>query len=143
VIGGTAAVIGGGKFANGAVTSGFGYLFNHCAAGTSPECGGTSGSDHDHVDSTIGPFDLIGGGISGLARGLYGLLVSGVEGSLIGIGKYAGRSIAARSSGRGFTAAERAEINAIGSRTGCHTCGTTNPGTKSGNLFRTTNRLRL
>jgi hypothetical protein len=109
-------------------------LFNHCAAGTSPECGGTSGSDHDHVDSTIGPFDLIGGGISGLARGLYGLLVSGVEGSLIGIGKYAGRSIAARSSGRGFTAAERAEINAIGSRTGCHTCGTTNPGTKSGNF---------
>lgn len=30
VAGGTASVIGGGKFANGAITSAFGYLFNHC-----------------------------------------------------------------------------------------------------------------
>lgn len=31
VIGGTASVLGGGKFANGAQTAAFGYLFNHCA----------------------------------------------------------------------------------------------------------------
>lgn len=31
VAGGTASVIGGGKFANGAYQAGFGYLFNYCA----------------------------------------------------------------------------------------------------------------
>jgi hypothetical protein len=31
VLGGTAAELGGGKFANGASTAAFGYLFNHCA----------------------------------------------------------------------------------------------------------------
>jgi hypothetical protein len=39
VIGGTASVLGGGKFANGAATSSFGYLFNylgHCKSTT--EC---------------------------------------------------------------------------------------------------------
>jgi len=65
--------------------------------------------------------DLLGGGL-GAAR------------SAVGIGEYAGESIAARSAARDFTAAERAEINRIGSETGCHTCGTTNPGTKSGNF---------
>jgi hypothetical protein len=54
--------------------------------------------------------------------------------SAVGIGEHAGESIAARSAGRNFTTAERAEINRIGSQTGCHTCGTTNPGTKSGNF---------
>jgi hypothetical protein len=51
-----------------------------------------------------------------------------------GIGPYAGESIPARSAARNFTAAERAEINRIGAKTGCHTCGTKNPGTKSGNF---------
>lgn len=30
IIGGTASAIGGGKFSNGAITAGFGYLYNHC-----------------------------------------------------------------------------------------------------------------
>lgn len=51
-----------------------------------------------------------------------------------GLGKHAGESIPARSTARDFTAGERAEVNAIGSKTGCQTCGTTNPGTKSGNF---------
>lgn len=51
-----------------------------------------------------------------------------------GLGKHAGESIPARSAARDFTAAERAEVNAIGAKTGCHTCGTTNPGTRSGNF---------
>ena len=38
--------------------------------------------------------------------------------SAVGVGKYA----------------ERAEINHIGSETGCHICGATNPGNKSGNF---------
>ena len=50
------------------------------------------------------------------------------------VGKFAGESIPARSSARDFTSAERAEMNAVGAKSGCHTCGTTNPGTKSGNF---------
>ena len=57
-----------------------------------------------------------------------------VERSAVGIGEYAGESIAARSAARDFTAAERKEINRIGSESGCHTCGTTDPGTKYGNF---------
>ena len=49
-------------------------------------------------------------------------------------GPYAGESIPAQSSSQVFTEAERAEINRIGYDTGCHTCGTTNPGTISGNF---------
>jgi RHS repeat-associated protein len=55
-------------------------------------------------------------------------------GSTTGIGGHAGESIPARSGARDFTAAERREVNRIGSETGCHSCGTTNPGTKSGNF---------
>ncbi len=49
-------------------------------------------------------------------------------------GPYAAQSIPARSQARDFTASERAQVNAIGATTGCHTCGTTNAGTKSGNF---------
>jgi len=49
-------------------------------------------------------------------------------------GPYAGESIPARGPGRNVTPAETAEINRIGRSTGCHTCGTTDPGTKSGNF---------
>src|SRR5262249_51186781 len=47
----------------------------------------------------------------------------------IGLGPFAAESIPARGPGRDFTAAERDEINRIGSKTGCHTCGTFDPGT--------------
>ncbi len=47
----------------------------------------------------------------------------------IGPGPFAGESIQARGPERDFTAAERREINNIGSSTGCHTCGGKNPGT--------------
>jgi len=50
----------------------------------------------------------------------------------IGPGPFAGDSISARSSGRNFTTWEREEITRIGRESGCHTCGTTNPGTLSG-----------
>lgn len=49
-------------------------------------------------------------------------------------GPFAGESIPARGPGRDFTPGERAEIDRIGSETGCHTCGTTDPGTRSGNF---------
>lgn len=50
------------------------------------------------------------------------------------VGPYASESIAARSTKRDFTAQKRAEINRIGSRSGCHTCGTREPGTPLGNF---------
>ena len=50
----------------------------------------------------------------------------------IGPGRFAAGSIPAGESERP-TAAEHREINRIGSETGCHTCGTKDPGTRSGN----------
>lgn len=52
----------------------------------------------------------------------------------IGPGPFARESIEARSSNIDFTAAERREINRIGRAFGCHTCGTLDPGTRSGNF---------
>jgi RHS repeat-associated protein len=49
-------------------------------------------------------------------------------------GPYAGQSIPARGSGRDFTTGERGAINSIGTSSGCHSCGTTTPGTLSGNF---------
>lgn len=52
----------------------------------------------------------------------------------IGNGPFAGESIPARGPARDFTPSERSEINRIGSETGCHTCGRTDPGTSSRNF---------
>jgi hypothetical protein len=49
-------------------------------------------------------------------------------------GPHAGDSIPARGKGRDFTPEERGRINDAGQTTGCHTCGTKQPGTKSGNF---------
>jgi RHS repeat-associated protein len=46
-------------------------------------------------------------------------------------GQHAGESIPARGPGRDFTVEEQQEIDRIGRETGCHTCGTKVPGTKS------------
>lgn len=50
-------------------------------------------------------------------------------------GPYAGKSIPARGPGRDFTPQEREQIDEIGRTTGCHTCGTIDPGTKSGSFI--------
>lgn len=50
-------------------------------------------------------------------------------------GPYRGESLPARGPGRKFTAAERMENNRIGRTTRCHTCGTLDPGTASGNFY--------
>jgi hypothetical protein len=52
----------------------------------------------------------------------------------IGPGPFAGESVSARGPERNFTSREHEEINRIGEETGCHTCGTKNPGTTSGNF---------
>jgi hypothetical protein len=50
-------------------------------------------------------------------------------------GPHADESIPARGPQRDFTPTERGDINRIGKDTGCHTCGSTDPGTKSGNFI--------
>jgi hypothetical protein len=52
----------------------------------------------------------------------------------IGPGAFAGESVTARGPQRDFTATERREINRIGNESGCHSCGTREPGTTSGNF---------
>jgi hypothetical protein len=59
--------------------------------------------------------------------------VSYLQGYGIGPGAYAGESIPARGPGRNFSAAERREAIRIWNETGCHTCGTFDPGTISRN----------
>lgn len=49
-------------------------------------------------------------------------------------GPYSKGGIPARGPQRNFTQEERAKINELGRKHGCHTCGTSNPGTKSGNF---------
>lgn len=51
----------------------------------------------------------------------------------IGPGTYAGPSIPAGPSPRP-TSQQQSQINQMGNASGCHTCGTTDPGTKSGNF---------
>jgi RHS repeat-associated protein len=59
---------------------------------------------------------------------------SNENGSTLQPGEHAGDSIPARGPGRDFTPEEREKINEIGEKSGCHTCGTKDPGTKSGNF---------
>lgn len=51
----------------------------------------------------------------------------------IGVGRFSKESIPARSTNRDFSESERSQINEIGNKYGCHTCGTRNPGTPLGN----------
>jgi hypothetical protein len=53
----------------------------------------------------------------------------------IGPGPFARESIPARGPERDFTILERNEINRIGAKTGCHTCGTSTAETRSGNFI--------
>jgi hypothetical protein len=53
----------------------------------------------------------------------------------IGPGPFAVESQPARGPGRNWTAEEIRENNRIGRIYGCHTCGTKDPGTRSGNFF--------
>jgi hypothetical protein len=53
----------------------------------------------------------------------------------IDLGPFAVEGIPARGPERDFTAAERKAINELGTKFGCHTCGTKEPGTRSGNYI--------
>lgn len=83
----------------------------------------------DEVEERVYNFNVAE--LQNYAVGECGILVHNTN---EGPGPYAGNSIPARGPGRNFTAAERQQINQIGRNTGCHTCGTKNPGTVSGNF---------
>jgi RHS repeat-associated protein len=73
-------------------------------------------------------------GLGSLLGGIFNASSDGSEsdrGSTLRPGPFAGDSIPARGPGRDWTADERKRINEIGR---CHTCGTTDPGTSSGNF---------
>ncbi len=112
----------------------------------------------DERDRLIGELlgGLIGGALGGAAGGAAGGRLNGGAGPGSGPaetggppgngpnpggprtlepGPNAGESIPARGPQRDFTSGERDAINRIGQETGCHTCGSTNPGTKSGNFI--------
>ncbi|MDJ0514337.1 MAG: hypothetical protein QNJ62_12930 [Methyloceanibacter sp.] len=61
--------------------------------------------------------------------------LTGLRERAVGPGPYAKESIPARGPSRNFTETERREINRIGRKDGCHTCGTRDPGTPSGNFI--------
>lgn len=66
-------------------------------------------------------------------REVYGRLIE-LQRMAIGPGPFAVESQPARSTARRWTAEEIRENNRIGKTYGCHTCGTKNPGTRSGNF---------
>jgi RHS repeat-associated protein len=133
-VGGLASVAGGGNFANGAVTSSFQYLVSL----------GPVTSRNDPMDAMAAAPVAIGGvmladwafGTSIAATLYYGISKtwSILTSDTLVPGAHAGDSIPARGPGRDFTPEERGQINDIGNDTGCHTCGITNPGTRSGNF---------
>jgi len=76
---------------------------------------------------------IMTGAVGGIAKFANERTAGIGETDYVNVGPFASGSIPARTSAQTFTAAERAAGNKIGNKTGCHTCGTTNPGTKSGN----------
>jgi hypothetical protein len=83
VVGGTTSVLGGGKFANGAATAAFGYLFNECThsncLGRDTSWEGVARANHERLRAVDGPIEGvypeayllgIGGVISAAGNGL-------------------------------------------------------------------------
>jgi RHS repeat-associated protein len=139
VLGGIGSVAGGGSFANGAVTGAFGYMFNTAAGALRGSAYG--GAFGGFVGGLTGfdPLAALGTSLGIIAGAVIGDWVTGPDVVLnetkdtLKPGPYAGDSIPARGPERDFTPEERARINEIGRETGCHTCGATDPGTRSGN----------
>ncbi|PRP93856.1 hypothetical protein ENSA7_78970 [Enhygromyxa salina] len=56
------------------------------------------------------------------------------KGSTLRPGPHAKESVTARGPRRDFSRAERDAVNELGNKSGCHTCGSKEPGTKSGDF---------
>jgi hypothetical protein len=81
-------------------------------------------------------YDTVEGQIKALEAEAQEALARASELARVGIGPgpFACESIPARGPGRDFTTEERAVIDRFGYSTGCHTCGTKNPGTMWGHF---------
>ena len=117
VLGGTVGAVGAGA----------------CATVTAGVCGLGAPAI---VGAGIAGGALVGGLINNAASWLENVLLSEGENggvpSNVGPGPNAGESVPVGPTDRP-TKEEQEKINEIGDRDGCHTCGTKNPGTKSGN----------
>src|SRR5919112_3273694 len=78
-------------------------------------------------------------GVEGEAREAQARLLE-LQRAGIGPGRFAAESIPARGPEQDFKAAERRDLNRIGGETGCHTCGTIDPGTSVETLCLTISR---
>ena len=70
---------------------------------------------------------------AGLGEGPHADAMSIRDTNLMEPGPYATDSIPARNRGTNLTMKERTDLNAIGNTSGCHSCGTLDPGTRTGN----------
>jgi RHS repeat-associated protein len=100
--------------------------------------GGPSGLHKTFGRQIVQAVKALGQRIKSLFRGRSAESNSGnVSGksSTLSPGPHAKESVPARGPERDFTRAERDAVNDIGQQHGCHTCGTKNPGTKSGDFI--------
>jgi hypothetical protein len=129
-----------------------GLAFGQIVGGFVGLLGGLTGEVGGGIASTTGVGAAVGvpviavstavvvGSVGNMAAGIRGLMTTGSgngggKPTTLEPGASAGKSIPARSSDRDFTKAERDRINEIGRDSGCHTCGTKDPGTKSGDFI--------
>jgi hypothetical protein len=97
----------------------------------------------DEIGSVGGPWGaaagavIVGGATLWLGAKATNWIASSSDGKkdTLHPGEHAGKSVPARGPDRDFNKGERAEINQIGEASGCHTCGTKDPGTSSGNFI--------
>ena len=76
---------------------------------------------------------VAGAVISGTGTVVRAVTEGGTPATTLKPGPFAGESTPASGPGR-ITGAQQAEVNRIGQESGCHSCGTLNLGTKSGNF---------
>ena len=85
----------------------------------------------------------IGGSGSGMGSGAVGATERSAISPRFSPGPFAAESIPARSAARNFNNAERTAGKRIFDKSGCHTCGTKNAGTKNNDPVLNINQYRL
>ncbi len=138
--GGNLFTLGQGAFeiVQGLTTAGVGGT---ATGGTLPACATGVGCAIPATTATITAVGIVEAmhGASVISLSVYNMAYNQGPGSRSGNstlepGPHSGESIPARSPDRHFNDGERESINKIGNETGCHSCGTKDPGTKSGNF---------
>jgi uncharacterized protein RhaS with RHS repeats len=87
--------------------------------------------ENTYVKPTL-RFAVIGAASDGLGE-IFAPVGDLGDGALLKPGPFAGDSVSADSTAQRFSSSVRSDINRIGDDTGCHSCGASEPGTKTGN----------